>query len=73
MLQGIKITYYSDCGINPADNSLILIGKGMDNGLALNIDSYTNKIKILEQPILFSGIEKFKKKMNCKNNDMNTT
>lgn len=73
MLQGIKITYYSDCGINPADNSLILIGKGMDNGLALNIDSYTNKIKILEQPILFSGIEKLKKKMNCKNNDMNTT
>lgn len=59
MLQGIKITYYSDCGINPADNSLILIGKGMDNGLALIIDSYTNNVKILEHPILFSRIERF--------------
>ncbi|XP_061183006.1 uncharacterized protein LOC133191267 [Saccostrea echinata] len=31
MLQGIKLTYYADCGISPADNCLIIMGKGMDN------------------------------------------
>ncbi|XP_061182872.1 xanthine dehydrogenase-like [Saccostrea echinata] len=32
MLEGVKITYYTDCGINPIDNSLAGMVLGMDNG-----------------------------------------
>ena len=32
MLEGIKITYYSDLGINPADSGLSAMVLGMDNG-----------------------------------------
>ncbi|XP_048729395.2 xanthine dehydrogenase-like isoform X2 [Ostrea edulis] len=31
MLEGVKMTYYSDCGISPADNSLAGFAIGMDN------------------------------------------
>ena len=32
MLEGIKMTYYSDLGINPADSGLSAMVLGMDNG-----------------------------------------
>uniref|UniRef100_K1Q8Q7 Xanthine dehydrogenase n=1 Tax=Magallana gigas TaxID=29159 RepID=K1Q8Q7_MAGGI len=31
LLEGIKITYYTDCGINPTENSLAGVSIGMDN------------------------------------------
>ena len=32
MLEGIKMTYYSDLGNNPADSGLSAMVLGMDNG-----------------------------------------